>query len=102
MQKNAWRNVEIIWTEHAINDWEAVAAYHAATSVRVMNLIMQEIERGVSRLSVFPKSGRVVPELGNDNIREIVSNRYRVIYEINGDDIFILTIHPCLLPFGKE
>ena len=92
---------EIVWTAHAINDWEAVAAYHAATSERVMNLIMQAIERGVSRLSAFPKSGRIVPELGNENIREVVSNRYRIIYEISDNKVFILTIHPCLLPFGE-
>lgn len=93
---------EIIWTEHAILDWESVAAYHSSTSVRHTNLIMQEIERSVARLGAFPKSGRVVPELANINIREVVTNRYRIIYEISNEQVFVLTIHPCLLPLGGE
>ena len=93
--------VEIIWAEQAIEDWESIAQFHSATSIKYMTLILQEIERGVSRLARFPFSGRVVPEINNLNIREIVQNRYRVLYEVRDDALIILTIHPCLIPLTE-
>ena len=37
-----------------------------------------------------PKAGRVVPELGNANIRERFLYSYRLIYEMsNGDDLHL-------------
>jgi plasmid stabilization system protein ParE len=41
-----------------------------------------------------PLSGRVVPELNNENLRELIFRNYRIIYEIIPDkQINILTIH---------
>ena len=36
-------------------------------------------------LGQFPERGRVVPELGDDTIREIIVRSYRVIYRVNHD-----------------
>ena len=36
-------------------------------------------------LSRFPELGRVVPELDDDSIREIIIRSYRVIYRVNHD-----------------
>ena len=46
----------------------------------------------VEKLIEFPKSGRVVPELGNLKYREVLVGKYRVIYSIVEDAIHILTI----------
>jgi toxin ParE1/3/4 len=35
------------------------------------------------RLGQFPELGRVVPELGDDSIREIIVRAYRVVYRID-------------------
>jgi len=35
------------------------------------------------RLADFPEMGRVVPEFGRDEIREIVVRSYRVIYRVD-------------------
>jgi plasmid stabilization system protein ParE len=40
----------------------------------------------------FPRSGRVVPELGRDDVREIVERGYRSDYRIIGDEIHVLTV----------
>jgi len=37
--------------------------------------------------------GRVVPEFGIQNIREIIVGSYSVIYRIRHDGIHLLTIH---------
>jgi len=38
------------------------------------------------RLTNFPEMGRVVPELGDPNIREIIVRSYRVIYHVDHGD----------------
>ena len=39
-------------------------------------------------------TGRVVPEIGNENIREIIQGNYRIIYNINNSErIAIITVH---------
>jgi plasmid stabilization system protein ParE len=34
-------------------------------------------------LEKFPRFGRVVPEFGQDDLREIIHGAYRLIYQIN-------------------
>lgn len=46
----------------------------------------------VDRLVDFPLSGRQVPELNDSALREIIADVYRIIYEIDGDSIGILTV----------
>ena len=43
-------------------------------------------------ISVFPKSGRVVPEFGEENLREIFFHKYRIVYSIIDDNVTILAI----------
>lgn len=38
------------------------------------------------------RRGRIVPELDDEHVREIFLYSYRFIYEISGDDIFILAL----------
>jgi toxin ParE1/3/4 len=38
------------------------------------------------RLTNFPEMGRVVPELGDPGIREIIVRSYRVIYRVDHGD----------------
>jgi addiction module RelE/StbE family toxin len=46
----------------------------------------------IEMLTKFPKSGRIVPELGIPKYREILVGNYRIIYSIVEDTIYILTI----------
>ena len=55
---------------------------------KLANNILTSIEK----LTKFPKSGRIVPELGISKYREILVGTYRVIYSIVEDTIYILTI----------
>ncbi|MCP4131408.1 MAG: type II toxin-antitoxin system RelE/ParE family toxin [bacterium] len=46
------------------------------------------IEKSES-LNEFPSMGRVVPEIDDNKIREIFIYSYRLIYEIQKDDVLI-------------
>ena len=46
----------------------------------------------VERLKKFPQSGRVVLEINRKDIQEIILGNYRIIYRIENELIFILTV----------
>jgi plasmid stabilization system protein ParE len=46
----------------------------------------------VENLSLFPKSGRIVPELDSSKYREILIGNFRIIYSIVDEAIHILTV----------
>lgn len=46
----------------------------------------------MEQLDTFPKIGRIIPEINQENIREISIYSYRIIYEINDQVIIVLAI----------
>ena len=57
--------------------------------------LIQKIIKRVDQISIFPLSGRVVPEFNTPNIRELIEGNYRIIYKVNTDStsIGIVRIH---------
>ncbi|MEI6757861.1 MAG: type II toxin-antitoxin system RelE/ParE family toxin [Chlorobium sp.] len=57
-------------------------------------------------MSAFPEAGRMVPEIGEPAIRELIIYSYRLIYEIFPDKIEVLAlIHAkrnCIKDLGSE
>jgi plasmid stabilization system protein ParE len=47
----------------------------------------------VDQLENNPQSGRVVPEFGKEDIRELIVGNYRIIYRIQMDFVGIARIH---------
>ncbi len=56
----------------------------------------------VDQLMRFPRSGRIVPEVGLPDIRELLVQNYRVVYLLRADDIEILTIRHGARPLGSR
>ena len=57
----------------------------------------------VSWMPQFPNSGRMVPEMGNPALREIIYGSYRIIYELdNNSNVQILTVIHCMRLLPKE
>ncbi|WP_420583205.1 type II toxin-antitoxin system RelE/ParE family toxin [Reichenbachiella sp.] len=84
---------EINWTSNALTDLSEIGEYIAKNSPKYAELTVSKLYSKVEILSSHPKIGRVVPESEQDNLRELIEGSYRIIYEIIGENIFILTIH---------
>jgi len=84
--------VKIIWSPLSIDRITEIARYIAIDNNRAANTWIEEIFNRVEQLQSFPRSGRIVPELNEDIIREIVYGNYRIIYRIEMEQISILTI----------
>ena len=46
----------------------------------------------VKRLEVFPRSECVVPETGQEDIREVLLGSYRIVYVISKEEVNITTV----------
>jgi addiction module RelE/StbE family toxin len=82
----------ITWSPQSLRDLEAIRAYIAQDSPRYAELVVQRIVTVVERLEAFPESGRVVPELNNPEIREVIVRPYRVVYRCRPDAVEIATV----------
>jgi toxin ParE1/3/4 len=60
----------VTWSPQSIRDVESIRAFIAQGSVAYAELVVRRIVAAVERLSVFPESGRIVPERGNPEIRD--------------------------------
>jgi toxin ParE1/3/4 len=74
---------QIIWSEPALRDLERVYAFIADDSERYALAQVRKLLTSVRRLEQFPLSGKVVANLGRDDVREIVVPPYVLMYQVN-------------------
>ncbi|MFC1660192.1 type II toxin-antitoxin system RelE/ParE family toxin [Gemmatimonadota bacterium] len=61
-------------------------------SPRYGRLVAERLFDATERLETFPLSGRVVPELGREDIREIIVGEYRIVYRVLPEMVVLLTV----------
>jgi len=84
--------VGLRWTTQAADDLEAITNFIAEDSPHYASLFAIDVLASVERIQVFPRSGRIVPELHTADIREIMFGNYRIVYRIEEDVVEILTV----------
>jgi toxin ParE1/3/4 len=84
--------MKIIWSPLAIDRASEIAEYIAqdkpSAAEKWINTVFSKVEQRKSS----PEIGRVVPEIRNDQFRELIYGNYRIIYRIEKTQISILTI----------
>jgi len=81
--------VVIVWSKPAREDLRLIHQYIAHDSKRYATRVAQDITDKVETLLGLPRLGRVVPEIGEENVREIGMYSYRIMYELIGDTVYI-------------
>jgi toxin ParE1/3/4 len=83
---------EVTWTHSAEADLEVVIEYiHRDFPAYAAAFMLRALEAGRS-LGELAERGRMVPELRDENTREIFVESYRVIYRIESDQVSILAL----------
>jgi toxin ParE1/3/4 len=82
----------VVWSPRAVDDLEAVAQYIAADSPAYAAAVVKTILNTARNFSRFPFSGRVVPELADESIREWFAYSYRVIYRVDEETVTVAAI----------
>ena len=83
--------MKIVWYSLALERVESIAKHIAEDKPSAALNWVSGLFSCVDRLAEFPESGRVVPEVRLQRIREVVFGSYRVIYSVT-NQVDILTV----------
>jgi toxin ParE1/3/4 len=84
--------MKIVWSPLAQERFSDIVDYIAQDKPGAALNWAESVFDKVENLAKFPNSGRNVPELENDQYKELIIDNYRVIYKITEEQIQILTI----------
>lgn len=84
--------VEIIWTEPALADLDAIADYIALDKPDAARDLVRRVFRHVEQLAVHPKSGSRPAELKGWRYRQIVEPPCRIFYRLDNDRVYVLHV----------
>lgn len=74
--------MKIIWSPLAIDRASEIAEYIALDKPAAADNWINTLFSKVGQLMLSPKSGRVVPEIGDEQFRELIYGNYRILYRI--------------------
>lgn len=95
--------VRINWTKLAVNDLFNIYEYISKDSKRYAKMQVVRIKFATKILIKLPEVGKVVAEVSQKDIREIIEGRYRIIYKvISESQIDILTVHHSARDLSKR
>ena len=82
------------WSSGAKRDLLSVGDFIAANSPEAARRFTQKLVDRSKQASRFPDSGRIVPEFGERDLRELIVGNYRIVYEVNrrGRSVTVLTV----------
>ena len=84
--------MRIIWSPLAIDRASEIAEYIAQDKPSAAENWINTVFSKVEQLKSSPEIGRLVPEIKNNQFRELIYGNYRIIYRIEKKQISILTI----------
>lgn len=85
--------VNVVWTDLAIEDLRSIHDFIAKDSKLYADKFIEKLVSRADQLQHYPQSGRVVPEFGKDDIRELIEGNYRIIFKVSEEHIGIVRVH---------
>jgi len=83
---------EVIWAESALINLIEIAEFIGRDSPTYASAFVARIVDAVDRVALFPRLGRTVPEFGDENLREVIFQNYRIVYRIDGSRVGIVAV----------
>jgi toxin ParE1/3/4 len=85
--------MRLVWSREASENLVEIEDFIARDNLeRAIRFIDALIDHAEAILADNPKSGRVVPETGNADMRELIYRGYRIVYRLKVDVLEILTV----------
>ncbi|MBN1186837.1 MAG: type II toxin-antitoxin system RelE/ParE family toxin [Bacteroidales bacterium] len=91
-----------MWTNEALTRLREIKKYIAQDKPERAVLFIKKIIDQAETLASNPHISRVVPEISRPDIRELIFNRYRIVYRIKEESIEILTVFEGHMLFNMD
>ena len=82
--------IELAWSEAAVDDLRVLRQTLGRDSVPHADRTRDRIFESIARAAAFPRLGRVVAEVADESVRELLLRTLRVIYQIADGRIIVL------------
>ena len=82
----------IRWSPKAADQFEGICDYIAQDSPTYARIFAKRVNAVIEDLPLFPQSGRIVPEYGDEDLREKILGNYRIVYRIKLEVIEVAAI----------
>ena len=83
---------QVIWTEPALNDLDAIADYIAIENPVAAAELVRIVFEHVEQLEAHPESGSRPPELKRSRYRQIVEPPCKIFYRYDGETVLVLFV----------
>lgn len=84
--------MKVNWTAAARVQLRDIRAFVARSSPQYATKIVDRLTKRSRQIANFPRSGRIVPEANDVNIREVIEGSYRIIYHLLEDEIDVIAV----------
>jgi toxin ParE1/3/4 len=84
--------MRIVWSPLALARANDIADYIRLDKPQAAGKWWAQVFEKVENAALFPYSGRKVPEINRNEIREIIFGNYRIVYRIHDDELAVLTV----------
>ena len=82
----------IRWSRRALDTLDEGLAYIARFNPEAAHRLRISILDALEHVRTFPRSARMVPEEADPDIREVLREPYRIMYEIQARELRILVV----------
>lgn len=80
------------WTDRAKRDLLDIGGYIARDNPAAACRWVERLRGRAREAARTPRTGRKVPELGRDDVREVFLRTYRIVYRVKADELHVLTV----------
>jgi len=84
--------MKVFWSDTATQHLLAIYEFISLDSKQYALQVIDRLTRRTQQLESFSESGRAVPEIEDEQIREIIEHPYRIIYRVREARIEVLAI----------
>jgi toxin ParE1/3/4 len=82
----------LIWSPLAVQRIQEISDYIAIDSRSAAGRWVDTLFKKTEILKSSPEIGRIVPEVGKSDVRELLFGNYRIIYLFSSKQIAVLTV----------
>ena len=84
------KKITVVVTETAREDLASMVEYVSVDSPRAARKIIRTIQDRLKMFRSFPRLGRIIPEIRDPALREIVVDSYRILYRLRKGKVEVL------------
>ena len=84
--------MKVLWSKEARANLRAIARFIARDKRNAAAAWVRRLEDRAELAGELPFMGRVVPEFGRRDVREVILRTYRIVYRIAADHIVVVKV----------